>query len=122
MLKRLLNFNLPLWSVLALFLSFAMVGYAFFSVPKAPVQAKFATLNKAAIVYGAIAENPRLTEEQIQKQFITPINNLLKKYQDDGYVVIDLTKDDDGNYVINAIPKDAINLDKEFSEAIKNHP
>ncbi len=84
-----------------------------------PEPIKFAVAEKAAVVIQAVLDNPNLTNEQNQVQIVDPIRGVLKKYADQGYAVIESSRDENGNHAIAALPANSINITSELKEALQ---
>jgi len=104
--------------VLAVFICAAAAFYLGQSWEK-PEPIKFAVAEKAAVVIQAVLDNPNLTNEQNQAQIVDPIRGVLKKYADQGYAVIESSRDENGNHAIAALPANSINITSELKEAIQ---
>ena len=76
--------------------------------------------NRSGIILQAILDTPEMNKDDAQKLIVTPINNVLKSYRDQGFVVLDAAKNEDGHYSIIALPENAKDITNEIKEAIKH--
>jgi hypothetical protein len=83
---------------------------------------KFAISEKSAVIFDAVLDRPGITKEQIEKDIKQPVMSVLKKYADDGYVVIDVARDDQGYMAVLAVPNDAIDITAELRRELKKTP
>lgn len=81
---------------------------------------KFAFVEKGQVVFESLMDRPQLSDEEIQRQVRAPILNLLRRYSDMGYVVIDVTRDREGYMSIASAPASGIDITDEMRAAIKN--
>lgn len=114
MKKYILAGNLP-------YLVMVILCTAAFVLGQATVEptGKFAIAEKGSIVLQAVLDRPSEPPETISREVAQPIIEILKRYADQGYTVIDTTKDDQGNYALIALPKNAIDISEELRAAIK---
>lgn len=80
---------------------------------------KLATAEKGAVILEAMMSNPTRSKEQIESQIRQPLLKLLEHYQNAGYLVVDVTKDEQGFMSISAVPSDAIDITSEMKAALK---
>lgn len=76
--------------------------------------------NRSGIILQAVLDTPEMNRDDAQKLIIAPINNILKLYRDQGFVVIDAAKNDDGHYSVIALPDNARDITDELKDAIKH--
>jgi hypothetical protein len=84
-----------------------------------PEGPKIAVAERGAVILEAVLDRHGATEETLQQEVSKPVLDVLKKYADLGYVVIDSSKDDSGNYVVAALPAGAIDITEALRQAIK---
>ena len=80
---------------------------------------KFAFAEKGAIITEAIFARQDLDEAALKKEVVQPILGVLQRWSDQGYIVIDSSKDEQGNFAVLAIPDGAKDISAEMREAIK---
>lgn len=114
MKKYILAGNLPYLAVVILCSGAFFAGKA--SVEKI---GKFAVAEKGAIVLQAILDRSSESPETFARDVAQPMVEVLTRYADNGYMVIDASKDDAGNYAIVALPKNVIDITQELRSAIK---
>ena len=83
-------------------------------------QGKYVTADKAAVIFTAVMEmQPAASDEALLKKRITdPVLGVLRRYTEQGYVVIDAAKDDQGNMSIVALPVGTKDITEELSAAV----
>lgn len=115
-LKKLVTFNVPAFAVLFLL----MVAYYSGGVLNSQqLNGKYLTVEKSALIIQAYLERQGETKEQLNAEITLPILSILKKYTEQGYVVIDTAKDENGNMTIAALPKGTADINKEVAAALK---
>lgn len=92
-------------------------GYLFGSSSE-PVNSKFLIANRTGLIYEAILDNPDISKDEAKKMIVDPINAILTSYRDQGFIVIDGAKDDQGHYSIVALPKESRDISDELKNAI----
>lgn len=114
MKKYILAGNLP-------YLAAAILCAASFFMGQTTVEqpGKFAIAEKGAVVLQAVLDRPSVPPETYAREIVQPIIKVLKHYADQGFVVVDSTKDEQGNYSLIALPKNAIDITDELRAAIK---
>lgn len=81
---------------------------------------KIAIAEQTAVVIDAALDRPGLDKEALEQQIQRPIQSVLNKYAELGYLVVDVSKDDQGGMTIAALPTtNAIDITDELSAAIK---
>ena len=115
-IKNILNASLPLWAVTIITLCVGALVHVLFQPPEEGP--KFATVAKMGIIFEAASRQPNLSEEQIQSAIVKPTLGLLKQYEEKGYIVIDTTRDECGNFTIAAIPEQAVNLNEQLRQTL----
>lgn len=120
--KNPLTIKVPMFAVLAFCAAAAFVGRE--SAPKATQPAegadipKYAVAERTAIILQSVLSHPGESKDQLQERISDPIVSVLKKYTDAGYIVIDAARDENGNYVIAALPESTKDITKEMASAI----
>lgn len=108
--------NLPYITVLIL------CGAAFFvgrnTVTKEPP--RFAMGEKSAVIAEAVLNRSGpISDEYFDKTIKKPVLAVLKKYADQGYIVVDVYKDEQGYMSVAAAPSTAIDITQEMRNSIK---
>ncbi len=116
LIKAILNATLPLWAVAIITLCIGLLVHVLFQAPEEGP--KFATVAKMGIIFEAASRQPNLSEDQVQSAIVKPTLALLKQYEEKGYIVIDTTRDECGNFTIAAIPEQALNLNEELRQIL----
>lgn len=80
---------------------------------------KYVTAEKNALILQAVFDRQGATPEQLKQEISDPIRLVLKKYIDQGYVVIDTAKDESGNMAVAAIPPGTLDVTEELAAALK---
>jgi hypothetical protein len=109
--------NVPYLAVALLALSFFYFGFAVANKNAKPIP-KIAFAEKGALVLSNVLARQDISESTLDEQIKKPILAVMKRYVDQGYVVIDSSRDENGNMAINAIPPGAIDITSEMKEAI----
>lgn len=113
--KKILTVDVPLFAVV-LFCGATAYGVHEL-LPTAT--GKYLVAEKSAIILQAVFERQGLPDEEMEKQIGKPILAVLKKYADQGYVVIDAAKDEQGNLSIAAMPNGTRDISAELRAAIE---
>lgn len=82
---------------------------------------KYVTADKSTVILNAVLDlhNAASSEDEMKSKIVAPVLGVLKKYADQGYVVVETGKDERGNMLIAAVPPDTRNITKELAEAVK---
>lgn len=80
---------------------------------------KVAVGERGAVVLDAVLDRPGASKEQLHQEVTAPILEVLKQYADQGYVVIDSSKDEAGNYSVAALPRETIDITAALRAAVK---
>lgn len=113
MKKLLLAGNFPFVAVLLLCATAFILGRHF-----APDVSRIAVVERGAVVLEAALDLPGATKEDLRNFIEPPVQAVLKRYQDAGYLVIDASRDEAGNFVVAALPSSARDITAELREAI----
>ncbi len=84
-----------------------------------PEGPKVAIAERGAVILEAVLERHDATEELLQREVSKPVLEVLQRYADLGYVVIDSSKDDAGNYAVAALPSSVIDITEALRQAVK---
>ncbi|VVD30940.1 hypothetical protein [Paraburkholderia dioscoreae] len=77
-----------------------------------------AIVEKGAVVLEATLDRPGATLEQMNAQVKEPIRAVLRRYAQHGYVVIDTSRNDEGDMTVTALPAEAIDITNELRAAV----
>lgn len=106
--------NVPYFAVMIL------IGGAFFlGLHLKEEPARIAIAEKGAVILEAVLDRPSLSPEQLDEEVKKPIVNVLNHYAAQGFVVIDVSKDENGNMQVAALPRAAVDITPLLRSAIK---
>lgn len=74
--------------------------------------------DKGAVILDAFMAHQDLTKDQLHAQIVTPIQQVLQHYRDQGFVVVNVSRDDDGHMTVDAVPADAKDVTDEMRKAV----
>ncbi|NHR07798.1 hypothetical protein HA052_21645 [Chromobacterium haemolyticum] len=114
MKKYILAGNIPYFGVIIL------CAISFYLGKTEVPTGKYAIVEKGAVIFDAVMNRPGMDEATLNKEVSQPILAVLKKYSDEGYVVIDTGRDERGNMHIAALPGSTIDITSELRAAVKN--
>lgn len=80
---------------------------------------KVVIAERGAVILEAVLDRQDAEPEVLEKEISQPVVAVLKKYADQGYVVIDSSKDEAGHYMVAALPAEAKDITAELREVIK---
>lgn len=109
--------NVPYIAVLVL------IGGAFFlgmNIKEEPIP-RIAVAEKGAVILEAVLDHPNRSPERLEEEVKKPIVNVLNRYAEQGFAVIDVSKDESGNMQVAALPKDTLDITPLLRVAIKKH-
>ncbi|PTT90210.1 hypothetical protein DBR42_06450 [Pelomonas sp. HMWF004] len=109
--------SLPYFSMLVIGAGAFYAGYIYCAGTITP-QSKIVYAEKAAIVYGQMMKLDQVSDEVIDAKVRKPMIDVLKKYQREGYTVIDTSKDEQGNMSIMTLPPEARDITGELKAAL----
>ncbi len=79
---------------------------------------KVAFAEKGAVIFESVFKRQDLSAATIDEQIKKPILAVIKRYVDQGYVVIDSGRDADGNMMVTGIPSGSIDITPEIRAAV----
>ncbi|MDN4571871.1 hypothetical protein DBB29_24750 [Pandoraea cepalis] len=94
-----------------------LIGHQTAAPPKNIVFAE-----KGAVLLEAALDRPNRTEQQLKAEIAEPIRSVLSRYQALGYVVIDASRNDEGDMTIAALPANALDITNELRAAVNLAP
>ncbi|MGR9587094.1 hypothetical protein [Pandoraea sputorum] len=100
---------------------FCVLFYLFGYGMSAPVK-KVAIVEKGAVVLEAALDRQGLSEQQLKAQVGEPIKAVLQKYQKKGFVVIDVSRNDEGDMTVAALPSNTLDITNELRAAVHLPP
>jgi len=109
--------KLPYFAAVMLCAACFYAGHEYAVTTIKPVS-KIVYADKAAVVYGQLIKSQSISDESVDSQVRQPILDVLKKYQREGYVIIDSSKDEQGNMTLMALPKEARDITPELLAAV----
>ncbi len=83
--------------------------------PPAP---KVAFAEQGAVVLEAVLGQPNMPNDEAKRVVGDTLRGVLKKYQRDGYLVIDVTHSRDGQLLVSAIPSGAVDITAEMRASV----
>ncbi len=81
---------------------------------------KIAFAEKGAVIMSTVLARQDISPDVLIEQVKKPILAVIKLYVDQGYVVIDSSRDENGNMSVNGIPAGAIDITPEIKAAVNN--
>jgi hypothetical protein len=100
---------------------FCVLSYIFGYGMAAPVK-NVAIVEKGAVVLEATLDRQGLSEQQLRAQVGEPIKSVLQKYQKKGFVVIDVSRNDEGDMTVAALPSNTLDITNELRAAVHLPP
>ncbi len=70
-----------------------------------PQGIKIATAEKGEVLLEALLSRPNASQQTLEIQVERPIQKIYQHYSDNGWLVLNTSKDEDGNICIDALPK-----------------
>lgn len=100
-----------------------LIGLAFYiglemSQLTAKTAPKVAFAEKSAVIFESVFKRQDVSAAVIDEQIKKPILAVIKRYVNQGYVVIDSGRDEDGNMTITGIPSGSIDITSEIRAAV----
>jgi hypothetical protein len=80
--------------------------------------AKVAFAEKSAVILESVFSRKDISASVLDEQIKKPIMAVIKRYVDQGYVVIDSGRDENGNMTVTGIPSGAIDITPDIKAAI----
>ncbi|KWK68769.1 hypothetical protein [Burkholderia ubonensis] len=106
------------YSVLCL-LSFAVysIGYRAGHETAKPAP-RIAIAEKGAVVLEAALSHPTATPAQLKALITDPISTVLRRYDAQGFVVVDTSRNDQGDMTVTALPAETLDITNELRAAV----
>lgn len=92
--------------------------YAGMQVNDSPAAGKYLIADKNAVILNAVLERNSTDQKALEKEIVMPVLQVLRRYSDQGYVVIDGARNDQGHFSVAALPAGARDITPELSAAI----
>lgn len=112
--RCLLAGNMPYFAVFLLCASAWALGL----LMRAPPAARIAIAERGAVVLEAVLEMPQASTEELRARIEAPTRSVLQKYRDQGYLVIDASRDEAGHLLVAALPASALDITAELRAAV----
>lgn len=83
--------------------------------------AKVAIVGKNEIILRAMLEHPQLANspEDVKRYLVDPINKFQSSLANNGYIVLEASKDEQGAYSVNAMPAGYVDQTESLNLAVK---
>jgi len=79
---------------------------------------KYLVADKNAVIVAAVMERDSTDAAKLKAEITQPILQVMRRYTDQGYVIIEGGRDERGNLSIAALPPDTRDITKELAAAI----
>ncbi|MCX4151031.1 MULTISPECIES: hypothetical protein [Paraburkholderia] len=125
MKKLLLGGNMPYSVLIALVLAAYLFGGKMSQVTSsglAKPACGIAVADKGEVILEALLANPEMSKDQRKTNIVTPILDVMRKYQTQGFAVIDMSRNDAGEMTVAAVPANAIDITNELRHAVHLPP
>jgi len=98
----------------------AMMGLALYLMghQTAKPAPRVAIAEKSAVILEAALNSPTASQQQMRTLVAEPIRNVLRRYEQAGYVVINTSRNDQGDMTVDALPADTIDITNELRTAV----
>lgn len=110
------------WSTAAQLLATAsLCGVCFYAGGKlnsVTPNGKYLVADKDAVILSAVMERDSTDADTLKAQITQPILQVMRRYTDQGYVIIDGGRDEHGNLTIAALPADTRDITHELAAAV----
>ncbi|MDF0506640.1 hypothetical protein POK33_38465 [Burkholderia cenocepacia] len=71
---------------------------------------RVAVAEKGAVVLEAALSHPTATPAQMKALITDPINGVIQRYLDQGFVIVDTSRNDQGDMTVTALPADTLDI------------
>jgi septum formation topological specificity factor MinE len=110
--------NVPYLAVALLIATAFYLGLEISNLTAKPAP-KIAFAEKGAAILEVVLAHQNIPPAALDEQVKKPILTVIKRYVDKGYLVIDSSRDENGNMYIDGVPDGAINITAEIRAALK---
>ncbi|WP_371765574.1 hypothetical protein [Massilia sp.] len=114
-LKKTMSFAVPF---LATGFLCAVCFYAGGKFNSVTPNGKYLVADKNAVILAAVLDRDSTDAQVLKAEISQPIVQVMKKYTDQGYVIIDGARDEHGNLTVAAMPPDTRDITQELRDAI----
>jgi hypothetical protein len=83
---------------------------------------RIAVAEKGAVILEAALANPTATGEKMKQMVTVPIRDVMRRYEQAGYVVINTSRNDEGDMTVDALPADTVDITGELRAAVHLPP
>jgi hypothetical protein len=121
LLGKTLAARVPLPAVLGLC---ALCVYGGGALARTAPNGKYLVADKNAVILGAVLERNSTDVDTLKAEITQPVLQILRRYTEQGYVVIDGARDEHGNLTIAALPPGTRDITGELAAAVARgeHP
>ncbi|WP_413215983.1 hypothetical protein [Paraburkholderia kururiensis] len=104
---------MPYSVVLMLSLAVYLMGHQ--TAKPAP---RIAVAEKSAVILEAALNEPSASQEKLKQQVAVPIRAVIERYEKAGFVVVNTSRNDQGDITLDALPADTIDITNELRAAV----
>jgi hypothetical protein len=79
---------------------------------------KFLVADKNSVIVAAVMERNSTDAKQLDAEITQPVLTVMRRYTDQGYVIIDGGKDERGNLTVAALPPGTRDITDELAAAV----
>ncbi|RQQ88676.1 hypothetical protein DF134_19025 [Burkholderia stagnalis] len=79
---------------------------------------RIAIAEKGAVVLEAALNHPTATSAQLKALISDPISTVLRRYDAQGFVVVDTSRNDQGDMTVTALPAETLDITNELRAAV----
>lgn len=113
----------PFFAVVAFCAVSAVAGHQFFKSDNgkqgdASAQPKYLIAERSTVILQYALSHPNESADQLQSHVTAPMLNVMQKYVDQGYIILEASHDENNNYVVAGLPAGVRNITKELAAAI----
>lgn len=105
--------SVPYSVVLMLSLAVYLMGHQ--TAKPAP---RIAVAEKSAVILEAALNDPSASQEKLKQQVAVPIRAVIGRYEKAGFVVVNTSRNDQGDITLDALPADTIDITNELRAAV----
>lgn len=79
---------------------------------------RYLVADKNAVILAAVLERNSTDAKALEAEIAQPVLRVMKRYTDEGYVIIDGAKDERGNFTVAALPAGTRDITQELAAAV----
>lgn len=79
---------------------------------------RIAVAEKSAVILEAALNDPSASQEKLKQQVAVPIRGVIQRYEKAGFVVVNTSRNDQGDITLDALPADTIDITNELRTAV----